>query len=232
MEVTTPTLIICWDVTDILLMGLPSTRSQVLVIPLLPLLALQWMIWYPQSFKTQTPATEDQIRDIKMRRYLVHEAFFVLFDIPGWYRVELTRRSEEVEIKSFMLQLLFMATLHAAKLVRSAAQPFTKEVTEEMLRALYQRYRQSSTKSTLYYQWPMSADIEEQQEDHMALAVARLLHMTKSHANPVTNITEQLIQQEDLPRSESNETSEEEEEMEIGEEEEATNDQNLETPEV
>ena len=97
MEVTAPTLIICWDISDILLMGLPSSRSQVLVIPLLPLLALQWMIWYPQSFKTQTPATEDQIRNIKLRRYLVHEAFFVLFDIPGWYRVELTRRSEEVE---------------------------------------------------------------------------------------------------------------------------------------
>ena len=76
----------------------------------------------------------------------------------------------------------------------------------------------------------MSEDIEEQQEDHMTLAVARLLHMTKSHANPVTNITEQLIQQEDLPRSESNETSEEEElpeeeEMEA-EDQETVNNQN------
>ena len=77
----------------------------------------------------------------------------------------------------------------------------------------------------------MSADIEEQLEDHMTLAVARLLHMTKNHANPVTNITEQLIQQEDLPRSESNETSEEEEmaeeeEMEVENQETADN-QNL-----
>ena len=47
--------------------------------------------------------------------------------------MELTRRSEEVEIKSFMLQMLFMATLHVAKLVRPAAQPFVKEITEEML---------------------------------------------------------------------------------------------------
>ena len=71
----------------------------------------------------------------------------------------------------------------------------------------------------------MSNDIEEQQEDHLTLAVARLLHMTKNHANPVTNITEQLIQQEDLPRSESNETSEEEE-METENQEAETN-QNL-----
>ena len=165
----------------------------------------------PPIVQNTYTGNEDQIRDIKLRRYLIHEAFFVLFEIPGWYRVELTRRSEEVEIKSFMLQMLFMATLHAAKLVRPAAQPFVKEITEEMLQTLYLGYRQSSTKSTLYYQWPMSEDIEEQQEDHLTLAVARLLHMTKSHANPVTNITEQLIQQEDLPRSESNETSEEEE---------------------
>ena len=228
MEVTEPTLMICWDISDVLFMGLPSSRSQVLVIPLLPLLALQWMILYPQSFKTQTQATEDQIRDIKLRRYLVHDAFFVLFEIPGWYRVELTRRAEETEIRSFMLQLLFMATLHAAKLVRPAAQPFVKEITEEMLQALYLGYWQSSTKSTLYYQWPMSEDIEVQQEDHLTLAVARLLHVTKSHANPVTNITEQLIQQEDLPRSESNETSEEEEipeeeEMETEDQEAANN---------
>ena len=103
----------------------------------------------------------------------MHEAFFALFDIPGWYRVELTRRSEEVEIKRFMLQLLFMATLHAAKLVRPAARPFIKEITEEMLQALYLRYRQSSTKSTLYYEWPMSEDLEAQQQDHMTVAVAR-----------------------------------------------------------
>ena len=123
-----------------------------------------------------------------------------------------------------------MATLHAAKLVKPAAKPFTKEVTEEMLQALYLKYRQSSTKSTLFYQWHMSVDIGEQLEDHMTLAVARLLHMTKSHANPVTNITEQFILQEDLPRSESNETSEEEEvpeeeEMEI-ENQETMNNQN------
>ena len=101
-----------------------------------------------------------------------------------------------------------------------------------MLQALYLKYRQSSTKSTLYYQWPMSVDTEEQLEDHMTLAVARLLHMTKRHANPVTHITEQLIQQEDLPRSESNETSEEEEiveeeeEME-GEDQETVDNRNL-----
>ena len=98
-----------------------------------------------------------------------------------------------------MLQLLFMATVNAAKLVTPAAQPFVKEITEEMLQALYSKNRHTSRKSTLYYQWPLSEDAKAQQEDRMTLAVARLLHMTKSHANPVTNITERIIQQEDLP---------------------------------
>ena len=112
-----PTLLICWEISDILVMGLPNATSEVLILPLLPLLSTQWMLQHTNSFHQRIPGEEKEIEDLKFQRYKVHEAFFKVLSIPRWYQVELVRRAEETEMKTFMLQILFMCTLHAAELI-------------------------------------------------------------------------------------------------------------------
>ena len=77
-----PTLIVCWDMSKILVVGLPGPQSQVIVLPLISLLPLQWMLQNLESFHHGESATAEQILRLGKIDLSLFEAFARLM-APG-----------------------------------------------------------------------------------------------------------------------------------------------------
>ena len=63
----------------------------------------------PSFLPEQYRGYPNQIRTLRLKRFELHEAFFLIFNLPGVIKTELSRRAHETEMKAFMLQLLYQA---------------------------------------------------------------------------------------------------------------------------
>ena len=170
-------MFVVWDLNDIIPLGIPAKETGSLVLPLLPLLPLKWMLNNPASFQSGTEATPNQIRILRLKRFELHEAFFLLFNLPGMIKTELSRRAHETEMKAFMLQLVYQATLLSSNLVRIATKDLTLNIAEEMIAKIYERFRNPRLGTVDNWIWPFEGDNDEDKlNHHLALAISRLLH--------------------------------------------------------
>ena len=103
MKTDRETLLVCWDLSELLVIGLPETLSKVVILPLPSLLAVQWMLQNIESFHYGQKATVEQISNLGKLNLSLFESFARLMDLPGWLRVHLGRRQFEPEFKTFML---------------------------------------------------------------------------------------------------------------------------------
>ena len=99
-----------------------------------------------------------------------------MFNLPGVIKTEMSRRAHETEMKAFMLQLMYQAMLSAVNLVRSATKDLTLNIAEEMLAKIYERFRNPRLGTVDNWIWPFEGDEEDRLDDHLALAISRLLH--------------------------------------------------------
>ena len=176
-EQVQPTLIVCWDLSEILVVGLPGPQSSVMILPMVNLLAVQWMLQNLEQFHHGRPATGDQIGKLGKLDIPLFEAFARLMDLPGWLRVQLGRRQFEPEFRSFMLQILFKMAILAVDLVEEAAMPFVSEITFKELSIISAVYRNARI-GTVNHRWPAKeyVDPEGHADDNLSLAISQILH--------------------------------------------------------
>ena len=86
------------------------------------------------SFQSNTEATPNQIKTLRLKRIELHEAFFVI-------RTESNQKAAEVEMKAFKLQTLYQLMLLFPNLVRNATNVLTLTIVEEMIAKIYERFR-------------------------------------------------------------------------------------------
>ena len=171
------TLIVCWDLSEILVLGLPGPQSQVVVLPMSSLLAVQWMMQNPEDFHHGRLATPEQIGRLGKLDLTLFEAFARLMDLPGWLRVHLGRRQFEPEIRTYMLQILYKMAVIAADLVEEAAALFTCEITFKELSLVSAVYRNAKI-GTVNHRWPARKyeDPEGHNDDNLTLVISQMLH--------------------------------------------------------
>ena len=167
------TMLVCWDLSELLVIVLPGTLSKVLILPLPSLLAVQWMLQNVESFHHGQKATPEQISGLGKLDLSLFESFARLMDLPGWLRVSLGRRQFEPEFKTFMLQIVYNMMVLAMDLVEEAAGAFTCELTFKDLFIVTAVHRNAQT-GTANYRWPVKEHVEPvgHGDDSLALAVS------------------------------------------------------------
>ena len=135
------------------------------------------MLQFPENFRRDENATLEQVAAMgKLDVYLFH-AFCQLLDLPEWCRVHLSRRRHEVEFASFMLQIIYQLMLRALNLITTVSAEVLLKVTSEDVTAISANYISLRTRTTDYRKWPMSpAGSTGQTDDHLSLAIARIIH--------------------------------------------------------
>ena len=83
MKTDRETLLVCWDLSELLVIGLPETLSKVVILPLPSLLAVQWMLQNIESFHYGQKATVEQISNLGKLNLSLFESFARLMDLPG-----------------------------------------------------------------------------------------------------------------------------------------------------
>ena len=157
--------------------GLPGTQSQVIVLPLISLLPLQWMLQNLESFHHGQSATAEQILRLGKIDLPLFEAFARLMDLSGWLRVQLSRRQYEPECRTFMLQIIFCMVGLAVDMVEEASAVYTCEITFKELSIVSAVYRNAKI-GTVNHRWPAREydDPVGHGDDNLALAIAQVLH--------------------------------------------------------
>ena len=88
----------------------------------------------------------------------------------------MSRRAYETKMKAFMLKLLYQAMLLSTNLLRIATKDLTLTIAEEMIAKIYDRLRNPRLGTVDYWIWPFEGDDEGRLDEHLALAISRLLH--------------------------------------------------------
>ena len=77
------TLLVCWDLSELLVIGLPETLSKLVFLPLPSLIAVRWMLQNIESFHHGQKATVEQIFNLGKLNISLFESFARLVDLPG-----------------------------------------------------------------------------------------------------------------------------------------------------
>ena len=170
-------MLVCWDLSELLTLGLPGTLSKVVLLPLSSLLAVQWMLQNLESFHHGQKATTEQISSLGRLDLSLFEAFARLMDIPGWLRVQLGRRQFEPEFKTFMIQIIYNMMVLAMELIEEASANVTCEISFKDLFIVLAVHRNVQT-GTANHRWPIREHVDPvgHCDDNLALAISQLLH--------------------------------------------------------